>query len=683
MPRAKVPQAAVIQKALAYAKKAHFGQYRTSGEPYVTHVIAVAEILKELKADDETIAAALLHDTTEDTETTFADLKREFGPTIAKLVEGVTKVEKWEATIDKRERNMQSIRKMFKAMGKDIRVIFIKLADRLHNMRTLNAVPRNKQLRVAQETKDIYCPLAELLGLRAWYQELSDLCFETLHPAEYDLIRRKSEIAMRHQKDVATKWLRMLTHYLHMAGWKNSEVLLEKRHFHRVFERTRGQEYLLQRMETFHRIRIVLRNNDDCYACLGDVHHFSPPSPPVNDLIALPKINGYQALHTSILTSSGHPVHVIIQTDSMAKQAQYGIAMLYQEKPQDLAAAMPAWMETLASLEQSEVDLQTFFERIQTEIFGEQQRVYITGGRRRQIDIPKNSTVLDAAYYAGEKIGAHVRSAFLNDEKVSIKHPVTEGDTLEFVTDKAHLPRTAQDLLYTHTSIAEKALVRQLFALPRKEKIHRGKLLLHRAIDITMDPFFSTAWQKMMRKRVEGSDTALLNVGTGMTNAFQVLEDHCTPQDFFLLYPGAFQVLSTLMPSSRMRYVLRTSIEELRGGNIIGLQTGPDIIEVISAEKIDQSRRFSKEYVPLKIHKDYAEFPLHFALRFTFTDEANPLEGISQLQNLLDTPVKLFQFEQTSVTLAFRTNRLRTTQIAYEYLLALPYVTHIFRITPS
>lgn len=678
---------ATLKKAYEFAKKAHSGQFRSSGEPYVTHLTAVADLLKQLNADEETLVAALLHDTVEDTPITYEDLKKEFGATVAKLVEGVTKVQKIEQTMDKRERSMQSIRKIFRTMGKDIRVIFIKLADRLHNMLTLDAVSQEKQVRIARETLDIYCPLADLLGIRSWYQQLSDLCFKVLEPAQYDLIRRKARHIRESELAPLKQWAKQLKHFLRTRNkkWGTANVELALRQFKSIHEKVLGQETLLQAVETFHRIHVVIPNSADPYRCLGLIHEFASPLPNhIDDYIAVPKVNGYQALHTTVMTAHGSPIDVIIQTEDMEEQSKLGMAILFDAKKKKNRGIMhlPVWFNALTSLEENEKDLHTFFRLIQSEIFGERHRVYVTGGRKRYVDVPAQASILDVAYYVNEATGSRVLSAVVNNDQENIKHLVHDGDIISLNISKLENERTAEDLYIINTSLGQKLLIAQLSSLPRKERLKRGRSLMEHAIGITMDPFFGINWQKVIHERIEKEEEGLENVGIGVLDPFILLEENNAAEDLFLLDPACFSFPSRLSPSGGMRYILRTSLEELRKGNIIGIQAGPDMVEVLSADMLDKERKFSKEFLSMHVNKNMLKHPFFFALRFTYQPEANPLEGISTLQSILDTPVNLLQFESSSVTLGFHTDRLRTMQMAYEYLFGLPYVSRIFRITP-
>ncbi len=685
MPRVSPYFPGNVKKAELFAEKAHKGQFRTSGEPFVNHVKAVAELLKEIHADDQTLIAALLHDTVEDTSVTYKDIEREFGKEVVLLVDGVTKVEMAGMQTDKKERNLQFLRKMFRAMGKDLRVIFIKIADRMHNMQTMDAVPLEKQIRIARETQDIYCPLADLLGMRGWYQELSDRCLRILHTPEYDLIDRKAEETWKRQGSDLENWVRKLEEELASRGWKGANISLAKRHFHSIYKEHKLSDSQLRNVETFHRVHIRIPDGGDCYSCMGDVHDFSPPLPQqIDDYIASPKMNGYQALHTTVFTSAGHPVDIIIQTASMARRAQYGMAMLYQEKNgAKKSTMMPGWVETLVSLERDEHDLYAFFSSVQNEIFGDRNRVSVVlNEKKRDIDIPSEATVLDLAYYAGESTGKHAVSASVNGLPVALTDAVKAGDIVRIHQSK-EFARSATDVRFLRTSFAENLLFSGLASLPKREQIRRGKDLLHRTVDIAMDPFFSITWQKSVRERIDGEQAELANIGTGVVNPFQHIEEHSMPEDFLLLDPAVFHGMSGLMRASTMRFVLRTEMGELQSGNIIGLQAGPDIMEVISADAPAHEKRFSKEFVPLLVQKELLGYPMHFAFRFSYAKGANPLEAISELQSLLTTPVKLLKFEPSSITLGFNTDRLRPLQIAYEYLFGLPYVSHIFRITPQ
>ncbi len=680
----KASERKILEKALSFAEKAHSGQKRQSGEPYITHLIAVRDMLEEVNADPETLTAALLHDTIEDTGTSYEEIRKQFGPTVAKLVEGVTKVQQLEGQMDKRERNMQSIRKIFRTMGKDIRVMFIKLADRLHNMRTLGYTEPEKQQRIARETQDIYCPVADLLGIDVWFRELSDICFRTLDPTGYELVRRKADVAWESQHVSLEKWANALQATLHADGWRKAKVRIFRRNYEEIYTKTHGRESDLQHIETFCAVHIIIPDDQDCYACMGATHrHVTPIPSELHDFIAAPKLNGYSALHSSVMTPSGNAIDLVFQTQTMLDRSHLGSLMMYREQPTKKSQkTVPDWVSAIIWLEQDEQDTGAFFDILHSEIFGERVRVYIGNSRRKHLEVPVGSTLLDVAFYVDEETGLRAESATVNHQEVNLKSIVSDGDMIQFKKDGKRSQRDVADLRYLRTSLARKVFMSHLCVLPLRERIRHGASQLQHAIDISMDPFFGIEWQKQIRANIMQDSNDLSNIGTGSLNPFVYMQEHAAPEDFFLLDPKCFVMLSRLSPSAGMHYVLRTTLSELRAGNIIGLQVGPDVIDIISADVLVNERRFSKEYVPIRARPASLEYPFLFALRFRYEQHANPLAGISTLQYMLDTPVNLLQFESGSVTLGFHTDNLRTVQVAYEYLSALPYVHDIFRITP-
>jgi|GEM_PF-1432603 len=685
MPKTASMHTTSVQRALKYAKKAHAGQKRTSGEPYHTHLVAVADLLEELGADAETLIAALLHDAVEDTAVTYDDLRREFGTTVSKLVEGVTKMEHVEH-LDKSERNLYAIRKLFRAMGKDIRVIFIKLADRMHNMQTLDHVPREKQLRIARETMDIYCPVADLLGMRMWFQQLSDLCFQYLYPSEYELVKRMEEKMSKQQLKKLRSWINDMEGFLREKEGKNAAAKLERRPKRSVYHRMADGGESLQRVETFYYVRVVVPNNHDCYSVLGAVHEFGSTVPGfVDDYISIPKINGYKAIHTRIVSSAGNVVDVIIQTEAMAEQSRYGLAMLYRNHAATATTGLPDWIETLTSLEKDEQDLHTFFNVIQREIFGESKRVEVCvkGSKKKEaVDVPVDSTILDVAYYTSDKNGNAVETALVNNHSATLNHIVADGDVVTLEFGRSAMERRPREAYILNTSMAQKCLMAALSSQPKHMQIRIGREWQHAAIDLTIDPFFNILWRKQLYERAEKDQAALAKIGTAALDPFRCLEEWSAPEEHFLLDPACFRNQTNLQSVRAMHFVLRATIDEFRSNHIIGLQVGPDVIDVISADILAQEKKYSKEFVPLTIDRDAVLHPFSFALRCTFAAEGNLLEGISMLQNLLDTPVKLLRFENDSVTLGFHTDRIGTVHIAYQHLSRLSYVRNIFRITP-
>lgn len=670
-------------RALKFAKSAHAGQMRTSGEPFYTHLVAVCDLLRDIGADEETLVAALLHDSIEDTSVTAAQLKKHFGPVVTNLVEGVTKVQQLEKTFDKQTRNMESVRKMFRTMGDDIRVLFIKLADRLHNMQTLGAVAQEKQVRVARETKDIYCPLAKLLGMQEWYQELSDRCFQALDPREYEMTVRKFTQTSRSQLKTMRNWMERLELFIKKNKVKSVSMELKRRNFSEVRAACVGQEDLLNHIETFNTVSLVIGDTENPYDVLGLVHRFSSPLPAsIDDYIASPKVNGYQALHTTVVDSAGVPITVMIQTRYMYNAAWMGLTRVFSDKRKYVT---PEWVEELISLDEKEASLQAFFGRVQSEIFGERNHVTVISGKtKKAIDLPQYASALDLAFYTGQETGKISVAAVINGKPSSLKQTLRDGDIVEFVSENRQSHRSAEDLYMIHTALAHSRLVEHLSAMPAKEQEKRGQTLLQQAFHMTMDPFFSIQWQKEVFASLKEEKLSLRAMGVGAMDPYRYLEEHGNPKDFFLLDPRCFHLPSGLLPGSVMRYVLRADKTDLMEGNVTGIQVGPDVIEVVKSSSVQKqkSRSFSKEIIPLKVQPDVVAHPFYFALRWNFEKDTNPLKDIGIIESFLDSPVHLLQFNPSSVVLGFRTDTLATLDSVYKHLWSLPHVLDIFRVTP-
>ncbi|TSC58151.1 MAG: GTP pyrophosphokinase [Candidatus Peregrinibacteria bacterium Greene0416_62] len=681
MPRA-IPPKGIVLKALNYAQKAHSGQKRASGEPYIEHPKAVAELLKkDIHADNETLAAALLHDTVEDTGVTIAELKRAFGPAIAHLVEGVTKIEHIEGALDPAAQDMASIRKIFKAMGSDLRVLFIKLADRLHNMQTLEFLSRERQIKIARETEEIFCPLASFLGLRLWYRQLSDLCFQILDPTRFKLLERRRENVERHQRVALDRWIDHLQTMLHKEAHLAISVTLRPRHLSGVHGSTRDQPGLLYHIETYYRILVITPSVDDCYRILGAIHQHAPALPGlVQDYISSPKINRYSALQTTVLSPSGVPITVVIQTQEMRDVAVWGVSLLYRKhSPKGAWRTLPDWIRSVISLEGTVQDTSAFFHALRADIFGDRCIVHPVGRRQKAINVPCHSSLLDVAYEIDPALAARATGVSVNAIPSNLRTIVQDGDVVKFTGNRSKV-RSARDLILLHTSQGQKRLLKQLSNRPPKEIQKEGVAILHEALLLAIDPFFSTEWRREIAKRLSVAH-AREAVGSGIQNPFDILEEHCTPGEIFLLDGHCFHGRSLGMPHHNMRFVLRTSVEILRAGRVIGVQVRPDVVDVV--EQTPQQGHQTRELIPLELEKDGPlDMPFRFGLQWGYRDHSNPLEIIAHLQNLLDTPVELRAFDRGTVTLSFHTDTLMTLRIVHDFLTAHPDVVRIVRISP-
>lgn len=679
----KKPTIGIIQKALRLATKAHAKQKRASGVSYIEHPKAVAALLKkDLRADTKTLCAALLHDTMEDTGVTLGELKREFGPTIAHLVEGVTKIEHIEGALDPVERDMASIRKIFKAMGSDLRVLFIKLADRLHNMQTLQYLSREKQLKIARETEEIFCPLASFLGLRLWYRELSDLCFHTLDPTHFKLIEQRHEHTERHQRPALERWVNHLQSSLRKEEHSAIDVTLQPRHLSGVHSSTRDQPGLLYHIETYYRIFVVTHSVDDCYRMLGVIHRHAPAfSGLFHDYIASPKMNRYSALHTTVLSPSGVPITVVIQTSEMCDLATWGVSLLYRSQPNRATwRKLPEWIRSVISLEGAEKDTSVFFHALRADIFGDRCVVHPVGRRRKAVHVPCHASLLDVAYEMDPALAARTTSVIVNTVPSDLRSIVQDGNVVEFFGKRSTKMRSARDMTILHTSLGQKHLLKQLSRRPAKESQRDGAAILNEALLLAIDPFFSTEWRRMIGKRLSGV-RAREAVGTGLQSPFEVLQEHCSPGEAFLLDRHCFHIRSIGTPQHKMRFVLRTDVETLRAGRIIGIQVRPDVIDVM--EQTPQQGPQTRELIPLELEEDGPlDMPFLFGLQWWYREHSNPLEIIAHLQNLLDTLIELRAFDRGAVTLTFHTDTLMTLRMVHEFLAAHPDVIRIVRISP-
>jgi len=687
---ARLRGAANTRRALALAERAHRGQKRASGEDYVEHPKAVARLLKQtVHAEPTTICAALLHDTVEDTTLKLDAIRKEFGNTVADIVEGVSKIGRFEHDMPPRERNLEYIRKMFRAMGKDLRVIVIKLADRLHNMQTIEHLREEKQKRIARETLDVFCPLADLLGIRSWFHELSDRSFAVLYPMEYSLIQRKFAVNEREHGVHLRQWVESLHIFLKQNGFRSARVEFRRRHMHGVYRSVNGQWSFLEHLETFYRIYVITASQDDCYRILGRIHQFTPAlSGHIHDYIAQPKTNNYQALHTTVMSGMGNPIKVVIQTKEMDALARLGIAQGFQlggSAAERYWKKLPLWVERLISLEQDTGELHHFFRALQSEIFGERCRVHVVGKKEKLLDVPAHSSVLDVAFAAGEREGRTVTKAIVNGHETDVKRLVENGDVVELSLSKRGLMRTASDILITRSFHAQKLLVEALATLPKRKQEERGESLLRDTFDLLMDPFYPTSWKKSVRRNVLRKHEAFASVGRGEINPFLVIESSAGAADFFLLDPHLFSPSPRLVPQHRMRFVLFAPLEDLQNGTIIGRQARPEVVEVLSLNNpsVSDPVQFSKELISLSVaDKRLLCTPFVFALRWTFDQACNPLTIITDLQHILDTSIDLMSFSNDSATMRFHTFDLSVARIAYEYLVSQHGIVSVVRTSP-
>jgi GTP diphosphokinase / guanosine-3',5'-bis(diphosphate) 3'-diphosphatase len=456
----------LIRQAALVAAQAHATQVRRSGEPYVTHPLAVATIVASLGLDAPTVAAALLHDAVEDTAVTLETIEKQFGPVVARVVDGVTKLDRLQFD-SKEAQQAATIRKMLIAMATDWRVLLIKLADRLHNMQTLAVMPEWKQRRTAQETLDVYAPLAHRLGVAQVKWQLEDLAFATLHPKRYAEIEQMVATRAPQRQELLARVLVAVRQRLEAAGI-HAEVTGRPKHLWSIYDKmvVRGREF--DDIYDLVGIRVVVDSEKDCWAALGAVHAIWPPvQGRFKDYINTPKFNLYQSLHTTVIGLDGKPIEVQVRTDAMHARAEYGIAAHWGYKePGDVAREM-AWMQRIADVEQETSDPVEFLNALKLDL--EQDEVYVFTPKGRVIALPARSTPVDFAYSVHTEVGHRCIGARVNGRLVPLETQLNSADTVEIVTSKSPTAGPSRDWLQIVASSRARNKIRQWFSRERRE----------------------------------------------------------------------------------------------------------------------------------------------------------------------------------------------------------------------
>ncbi|MGB4761112.1 MAG: bifunctional (p)ppGpp synthetase/guanosine-3',5'-bis(diphosphate) 3'-pyrophosphohydrolase, partial [Bacillota bacterium] len=424
-----------IEDACEFAVAAHEGQLRDSGEEYIQHPIAVADILLELEMDATTVVAGLLHDVLEDTDTTREELASRFGDSVAVLVDGVTKLTKL-AFLTRREQQIENLRKMFLAMARDVRVIIIKLADRLHNMRTLRHLPVDRQRRVAEETLEIFAPLANRLGIWRIKWELEDLCLRYLQPQEYYKLVEMVAKKRSEREGFIDELKRVLSAELDRAGISH-EVQGRPKHFYSIYQKMKRQGKSFEEVYDLLAVRVIVPEVKDCYEALGVVHTLWKPVPGrFKDYIAMPKSNMYQSLHTTVIGPLGEPFELQIRTREMHRIAEYGIAAHWQYKESGDSTVNPderiSWLRQLLEWQRETHDAQEYMDNLRIDLFDDEVFVFTPKGDVK--NLPKGSTPVDFAYAVHSEVGHKCTGAKVNGRIVPLDYKLKNGDIVEILT---------------------------------------------------------------------------------------------------------------------------------------------------------------------------------------------------------------------------------------------------------
>ncbi|MBX2850022.1 MAG: bifunctional GTP diphosphokinase/guanosine-3',5'-bis pyrophosphate 3'-pyrophosphohydrolase [Acidiferrobacterales bacterium] len=477
-------QVAIVQRAYVVARDAHEGQMRSSGDPYITHPVAVTSLLANMKLDHETLAAALMHDVIEDTPVSKQDLADEFGDTIADLVEGVSKLDKIKFK-DKKEFQAENFRKMVMAMTQDIRVILIKLADRTHNMRTLGALRPDKKRRIAKETLEIYAPIANRLGIHEFKNELENLGFQALYPMRSRALAAAVKQARGNRKEVIQNIQTEIETRLEEVGI-NGDVLGREKHLYSIYRKMLNKELMFNEVMDIYAFRIIVDDVDTCYRVFGVMHNlYKPIETRFKDYIAIPKSNGYQSLHTSLIGPHGIPIEIQIRTQDMEQLADRGIAAHWQykgageSKGNTAQARARQWMQTLLELQQSAGSSFEFIENVKTEMFPEEIYVFTPDGKIHEL--PMGATPVDFAYSVHTDVGNTCVGAKVDRKPHPLSRALDTGQTVEIMTSPNVKPN-ANWLNFVVTAKARLGIRNYLKHQRSNEAINLGRRLLNSAL---------------------------------------------------------------------------------------------------------------------------------------------------------------------------------------------------------
>jgi guanosine-3',5'-bis(diphosphate) 3'-pyrophosphohydrolase len=478
---------AETQRAFVVAQEAHDGQMRSSGDPYITHPVAVAGILADMRLDHETLMAALLHDVIEDTHHNKESLSEQFGETVGELVEGVSKLDKIHFS-SKQEAQVENFRKMLMAMVQDIRVILIKLADRTHNMRTLGSLRPDKRRRIARETLEIYSPIAHRLGIHDIKNELEDLGFQAMYPMRHRALKASVKQARGNRKEVIENTRKEVETRLASVGI-NAQTIGREKHLYSIYRKMKNKELMFNEVMDIYAFRVVVDSADNCYRALGAMHGlYKPIEGRFKDYVAIPRTNGYQSLHTSLIGPHGIPVEIQIRTAEMDKMADIGVAAhwLYKDDAEssDTTAQVRArkWMQSLIELQQSASSSFEFIENVKTDLFPDEIYVFTPDGRI--IELPLGATAVDFAYAVHTGVGNTCVGVKVERRTYSLSKPLENGQTVEIITS----PRAKPNASWLNFVVSARARshIRHYLKHQRSEEAYSmGNRLLRHALGKT------------------------------------------------------------------------------------------------------------------------------------------------------------------------------------------------------
>jgi guanosine-3',5'-bis(diphosphate) 3'-pyrophosphohydrolase len=509
-----------IREAIEFSRAAHQGQMRHSGDPYVTHPIAVARILAPLYLDVQAIIAALLHDVVEDTETSTEQVAEKFGKPVAELVDGLSKLDKIQFET-REDAQAENFRKMLLAMTRDVRVILIKLADRLHNMRTLESMSQDKCERIARETMEIYAPIANRLGLNDFYRELQDLSFKHLHPNRYAVLSKALKVARGNRREVLGKMLDAIRQRLAEFNIQ-ADVTGREKNIYSIYKKMQSKSLAFAEVLDIYGFRVLVNDFASCYVALGALHGLYKPIPgKFKDYIAIPKVNGYQSLHTTLFGPFGTPIEIQIRTHEMHKIAEAGVASHWLYKSghasiNDLHQKTHQWLQDLLESLSQSADSSEFLEHLKVDLFPDE--VYVFTPKGRILSLPRGATAVDFAYSVHTDIGNRCIAVKVNHELVPLRTELRNGDRVEVITAPHAKPNPAW-LSYVTTSKARAHIRHFLKTMQSGESAQLGERLLNQALNslgVKPQDMDEARWNKLLKDTgVKTRQDILADIGLG------------------------------------------------------------------------------------------------------------------------------------------------------------------------
>lgn len=547
-PYLKPEDVALVWEAYRFAFAAHDGVIRKTGEPYITHPVSVACILADLHMDVPTLLAALMHDVVEDTEVTSEQIAEKFGKPVADLVDGVTKLDKIEFQ-SASQAQAENFRKMLLAMSQDVRVILVKLADRLHNMQTLDAMKPEKRRRIAKETLDIYAPIANRLGLNLIYQELEDLSFKAIYPMRYRVLTKVIKSARGNRKEVIRKILESIEAKLKQAHIE-AEVTGREKHLYSIYKKMAGKTNAFSQIYDIYGFRIVVKDLPTCYLTLGALHGLYKPIPgKFKDYIAIPKANGYQSLHTTLFGPFGTPIEVQIRSADMHNVANAGVAAhwLYKSTDAELTALQQQthqWLQRLLEIQTESVDSLEFLEHIKVDLFPDE--VYVFTPKGNILALPRGSTAVDFAYAVHTDVGNSCVAVKINQELAPLRTELNNGDHVEIITAALSKPNAAW-LNYVKTGKARSHIRHYLKVIQSEEPKHIGERMLNqalRALHIEPADVTEKQWIKLISDYgVKNKQEIMADIGLGKRQSVMVAHQLLATENMEVLETGVVSKL--------------------------------------------------------------------------------------------------------------------------------------------